>query len=240
MTNSPKWGFALIQEGASGVDIVFNEALTITESLTNCAIEDFALDTPPVAPINGQVWVTGSSPTGDWTGQDEKVAVYYNGWHFFDPPVGFRALDKTAKEWLGYNGLDAGGLTGWHPIQKRWSTTEHWTGEYRPIFGGSTEKKVYSKVVRFGPILTPGTLLQAHGITSIDWAYQCDAHPIAFLQTNTAPKFNVQIGGTQVALADYGALYINNTAVQIETTNPAISASQPFYCDVRLEYCKTS
>lgn len=236
MPVTPKWGFSLLTEGMSGADITFNEGLTILESLTNCELEDFQQNTPPGAPTDGMVYVTGSSPTGDWSGQAGKVAVYYNGWHYFDPVGGLQAFDKTGKEWLAYSSVES----EWHPMQERWSTTEHWTGQYRTVFGGSTQKKVYAKVVRFGPITVPGTLLVNHSIVSIDWAYQCVAQPVAALQTNTAPRFNVQVGGGQVVLADFSALYVNNTSVQIETTNPAISVSQPFYADVRLTYCKTS
>ena len=45
------------------------------------------VNTPPGSPADGEVYVIGASPTGDWAGQPNKIAVRHNGAWIFEPSV---------------------------------------------------------------------------------------------------------------------------------------------------------
>lgn len=68
-------------------------------------------NTPPGSPVNGDRWTTGDTPTGDWSGQADKVAVRVGGaWEFYTPQVGWTAYNITDGNWYIYTG-DTG--VGW-------------------------------------------------------------------------------------------------------------------------------
>lgn len=45
------------------------------------------VNTPPGSPTDGDVYVIGASPTGDWADQPNKIAVRHNGAWIFEPSV---------------------------------------------------------------------------------------------------------------------------------------------------------
>lgn len=64
---------------------------------------------PPGSPTNGQAYLVGSSGSGAWAGQSNKVAVRVAGaWGYISPYDGARVHDKTSKSDLQY---DAGSGT---------------------------------------------------------------------------------------------------------------------------------
>lgn len=53
-------------------------------------LQDYDLNTPPGGPSEGDLYATGSSATGDWSGHDEEFALFYNGgWIFATLPDDF-------------------------------------------------------------------------------------------------------------------------------------------------------
>lgn len=63
--------------------------------------------TPPVAPLDGQNWLIGANPTGDWAGRAGQVASRQAGnWLFSAPIEGMRLLNRTT-------GQEARFLAGW-------------------------------------------------------------------------------------------------------------------------------
>lgn len=68
------------------------------------SVED-ELDTPPVSPTDGQAFLVGTSPTGDFSGQNGKVAYRRDGaWVFRSPYDGARIYDKDRNGYLTYEG----------------------------------------------------------------------------------------------------------------------------------------
>lgn len=91
---------------------VLNEWLAILESAAGHvpAIE-VGTNTPPGSPANGNVYITGSSPTGDWAGEANSVARYYNdAWTFVPVREGMTAYDTTLDVPLVYLGAAWAGL----------------------------------------------------------------------------------------------------------------------------------
>ena len=51
---------------------------------------------PPGSPSEGDAYIPAATATGDWTGQEHKLAMYYSGWIFRDVHIGevFAVLDE--------------------------------------------------------------------------------------------------------------------------------------------------
>jgi hypothetical protein len=59
-------------------------------------------NTPPGSPTPGQRWIVGASPTGAWSGQANKFAVWRgsDGWKFIPPVEGDRTYNQDANEFV--------------------------------------------------------------------------------------------------------------------------------------------
>lgn len=87
MATSPRFGLTLLDEGQAGGEVVFNEAVLRLEGGLGgvMRITTFQVNTPATG-VNGEWHVVGSSPTGAWAGQANKLAGYENGgWIFVTP-----------------------------------------------------------------------------------------------------------------------------------------------------------
>ena len=93
----------LLEEGQNNADITVNSALARLDALiTKTVISETS--TPPGSPTNGDRYLVGASATGDWAGQDGKIAYYYNQWIFQTVPEGwilYNTTDDTFKVHLG-------------------------------------------------------------------------------------------------------------------------------------------
>lgn len=59
---------------------------------------------PPGSPTDGQAYLVGTSGSGDWAGQSNKVAVRVSGtWGYITPYDGARLYDKTSRSELQYD-----------------------------------------------------------------------------------------------------------------------------------------
>lgn len=66
-------------------------------------------NTPPASPANGVAYIVGPSPTGAWSGQTAKIAVWeISAWVFYTPVKGWVAFDQSQNidyvfnvAWLG-------------------------------------------------------------------------------------------------------------------------------------------
>jgi hypothetical protein len=73
-------------------------------------------NTPPGSPANGDRYIVGASPTGAWSGQAGRIAVWVNAesvWRFFVPKLGWRAWSAAAANYVRFNGsvwVDDGSL----------------------------------------------------------------------------------------------------------------------------------
>lgn len=108
MTLSPLHSSTLLVTGQAQGEVPFNDFVNRMEVMVSLTIISIT-DTPPGSPSNGDVYATGSSPTGVWAGKADNIAAYYNGWLFFPNVEGMRAyLGSTTrfKLWDTVNWLD--------------------------------------------------------------------------------------------------------------------------------------
>lgn len=81
--------------------VTHNEALRRLDGLVHLAVEAVAATTPPGSPVEGDRYLLGASPTGDWSGQGGDLAVYADGaWWFATPQIGWLAYDKASETLL--------------------------------------------------------------------------------------------------------------------------------------------
>jgi len=81
--------------------VTHNEALRRLDGLVQLAVEASAAVTPPGSPGEGERYLLGASPTGDWAGQAGDLAFYADGaWWFAAPEIGWLAFDKASETLL--------------------------------------------------------------------------------------------------------------------------------------------
>ena len=97
-----------IQPGQAQKHVTHNEGLRILDTLVQLTVLDATLSDPPGAPVAGDRFIVAGSPTGDWAGKADAVAVWdENAWVFFVPVAGWSAWDQAAGLALVFDG------TGW-------------------------------------------------------------------------------------------------------------------------------
>lgn len=96
-------GFPLLAAGQAQKEITHNEALIVADALISGTVEAGPLDTPPVAPTPGQMWIVGDNPSGSWSQAAGQLALWtQGGWRFFSPHPGQRLWDKTSGSFIWY------------------------------------------------------------------------------------------------------------------------------------------
>ena len=108
----------LIQANQAQKHVTHNESLMVLDALTHLRLTDISLSTPPAIVPAGSCFFVAGTGTGDWTGQDGKVAVFEDGgWTFFTPLTGWLAWDlngatAVAFDGSGWSALASGGGGG--------------------------------------------------------------------------------------------------------------------------------
>lgn len=92
-----------------GASAVGDEAIRpehLSEAISRSfAVENQTTNAPPGSPTANSVYVIGPSPTGDWAGNQGRIAVR-NGtaWDIFTPAEGWRVWDKSLDAEYIFNG----------------------------------------------------------------------------------------------------------------------------------------
>lgn len=61
--------------------------------------------TPPGSPVQGEVYIVGTNPTGDWAANTNDIAVRgASAWEFLSPVQGWRAWDRAAATLIFFDG----------------------------------------------------------------------------------------------------------------------------------------
>ncbi len=112
---SPNLNLPYLQPSQAQKHVTHNLALQILDALTQLSVEGIDVNTPPVAPVDGETWATGVAPTGLWAGNPETVATWTNGsWMFIPMRDGLLAFDKASNTLVvrvGGAWISAGGAT---------------------------------------------------------------------------------------------------------------------------------
>ena len=111
MATDPFTSSTLLAEGSAGAEVLVNEMLgRLIASLGQVLSEG---DTsPPGSPADFDAYILGASPTGAWSGQGNKIAIYLSGWKFFDPKEGMQVRVKDVDLTMEYTGTAWTALDG--------------------------------------------------------------------------------------------------------------------------------
>lgn len=233
MTTTPKTLVDLIATGQAHAEIPINEFMTASDILTHPSIIT-GFTSPPAAPNVSRLYLVGASATGDWVGQDNKLAYYNNGWKFLDhnPSTeqlrwSLTAYDLTNNELISFD-PDA---RLWYPVKDSWQAAEHYTGR-RSSSGGL----LYAKTINMGEIVGAGanySITVAHGAS------------VKFTSGSTEAHVTLQckVRSPTVSFMCPVTIFGANIAPSITSTHAGISIETPFpltgfYARIRMEYEK--
>lgn len=91
--------------------VTHNEALRHLDAIVQLVVISALLSEPPATPDPGNRYIVGPSATGDWAGQDGRIAVAgAAGWLFYAPQPGWRADDLSTGGQIRFDGND------WLPV----------------------------------------------------------------------------------------------------------------------------
>ncbi|MEP3428662.1 MAG: DUF2793 domain-containing protein [Roseibium sp.] len=93
MSNTARMGIPFIAAGQAQKEVTHAEGLVFLDALGSAALLDRDLTAPPGSPSDGDTYLVATGGTGDWAGQDGKIAYFADSaWTFFAPFTGLRAF----------------------------------------------------------------------------------------------------------------------------------------------------
>ncbi|WP_210528732.1 DUF2793 domain-containing protein [Rubellimicrobium arenae] len=96
---TPRLSLPYLQPSQAQKHVTHNEALQLLDAVVQLRVLGFGATTPPAAPAAGDVHALGPGATGDWSGQDGRLALWDGtGWQFLSPRDGWRAWDRGAQQ----------------------------------------------------------------------------------------------------------------------------------------------
>jgi hypothetical protein len=79
----------LIAPGQAQKEVSHNEALAALDLLVQPAVSGVGVNVPPDAPVEGECWIVGPTPSGAWSGHTHALAGWTaGGWRFAAPREG--------------------------------------------------------------------------------------------------------------------------------------------------------
>lgn len=103
--NTPRFGLPYILPGQAQKEITHNEALATLDACVSASVVAVGLNPPPPAPLPGEAWIVGPSPTGDWAGKANMLASFSEGgWRFLAPLPGMMVWSQSNAVHATWNG----------------------------------------------------------------------------------------------------------------------------------------
>lgn len=103
---TPRLGAPELVSAQATPETTVNEIVRYLEAFaTRAIVKDRDLATPPGSPADGDAYLVAGSPTGAWTGQAAKIAIYINtAWVFVAVKEGFEIEVEDEDEAFTYRG----------------------------------------------------------------------------------------------------------------------------------------
>ncbi|MFC7541025.1 DUF2793 domain-containing protein [Siccirubricoccus deserti] len=113
-TTTPRLALPYIAVGQAQKELAHSQGLNRLDALLQATVQQVGLNTPPASPAEGQMWLVGTSPTGAWAGQANRLAQRIGGaWAFYAPFLGLQVFDAATLTQWGWHG------SGWALVAPR-------------------------------------------------------------------------------------------------------------------------
>ncbi len=110
MSDTLRFHLPLLAAAQAQKHVTHNEALLRLDALSSLTLKTRGLSAPPAASA-GDCYLVGASATGDWSGQEGKIALWRDdAWHFFDAFEGLSGFIEDEEALAIYSGGD------WHIV----------------------------------------------------------------------------------------------------------------------------
>ncbi len=104
---SPHLALPFLLPAQAQKHVTVNEALARLDALVQLAVSHRDLSAPPAGPEEGARYIVGPQASGDWTGQEGRIALFAGGgWLFLVPRPGWRAFVTPEGIELVHDGAD--------------------------------------------------------------------------------------------------------------------------------------
>jgi len=101
---TPRYALPNLFVAQAQKEFTVNEALARIDGLLHPAINGEA-NVPPAAPVDGESWIVGAQPIGDWEGRSGDIAFWQaENWLFAAPKTGMTVFDQSASCVARYDG----------------------------------------------------------------------------------------------------------------------------------------
>ena len=104
MENTTNLKMPLLIPNQSQKEITHNEALVIIDNILQNGVIDKDLTTPPSNPNTNDIYIVGASATCAWSGKDNQLAFYDNGWRFIEAREGFTFWVNDENKLYSFDG----------------------------------------------------------------------------------------------------------------------------------------
>lgn len=95
---TPRFALPFLHSGQSQKEVFVNEALAAVDILLHCSVKGEST-TPPSAPAEGDCWIVGADPAGEWAENPGAIAIRQAGaWRFVQPLEGMRIFDVSGGQ----------------------------------------------------------------------------------------------------------------------------------------------
>ncbi|MBG1232230.1 DUF2793 domain-containing protein [Aestuariivirga litoralis] len=111
MSNSPNLNLPLIEANQAQKHLPHNDAVALIDGLLQLRLVSRGLNAPPGSFAEGDRFLIGTTPTGDWAGKAGLIALRDAGlWVFLTPRAGFLAWIVAESTFIVFDG------TAWLPL----------------------------------------------------------------------------------------------------------------------------
>ena len=104
MENTTNLKMPLLVSNQSQKEITHNEALIIIDNILQNGVIDKDLTTPPSNPNSNDIYIVGTNATSAWSGKDNQLAFYDNGWRFIEAREGFTFWVNDENKLYSFDG----------------------------------------------------------------------------------------------------------------------------------------
>ena len=109
--SSPRLSLPFIQAAQAQKHVTHNEAVRALDLLVQLSFADDNLNSPPVAPSEGDCYIVAYGGSGVWSGQDGTIAAFIAGaWQFQPPRAGWHGYVLARSAVTVFDG------SGWHDL----------------------------------------------------------------------------------------------------------------------------